>query len=156
MQTAMQRAYDQASIRAVFLTTESISAPPEVDVDVGACTGGTTKEQNDLFANRNFAGPNEITIYFVRTTVPAFNGCASHPADRPGAVVAQGASQWTMAHEVGHVLGLVHVPGESCAPGVVPTRLMTGCGTGLLVANPPSLIASEIQTMQASKYVSDL
>jgi hypothetical protein len=26
----------------------------------------------------------------------------------------------------------------------------------LLVANPPSLIASEIQTMQASKYVSDL
>ena len=58
------------------------------------------------FANRDGAGGNDVVVYFVRSTVPPFNGCAAHPAGRPGAVVARGASQWTLAHEVGHVLGL--------------------------------------------------
>lgn len=157
MTTAMQSAYNQASIKVVVATKQYISAPPEVDVDVGSCSGGPTSEQSDLYRNRDFVGPNEITVYFVRTTVPAYNGCATHPSDRPGAVVAQGASQWTMAHEVGHVLGLPHLSGENCsAPGYVPSRLMTGCGTGLIVANPPSLVASEIQTMDQSAYTTDI
>jgi hypothetical protein len=74
------------------------------------CTlGNTTAEQNQLFNNRNNAGADDVVVYFVRSTVPPFNGCAAHPAGQPGAVVAQGATQWTLGHEVGHVLGLFHV-----------------------------------------------
>jgi hypothetical protein len=102
----------------------------------------TTAEQNQLFANRNFVGANEVVIYFVRSTVPPFNGCAAFPAGSPGAVVAQGATRWTLGHEVGHVLGLVHVNNND--------RLMTGNGTGNITNPPPDLVASEVTTMRAS------
>src|SRR5262249_18661831 len=131
--------------------------PREADVHVGSCGSSTTSEQDDLFGHRDFVGPNEVTVYFVRTTVPTFNGCATHPSKRPGAVVSQFASRWTMAHEVGHVLGLSHMAGDECgAAGSVPTRLMTGCGTGLIVVNPPTLIESEIKTMDASPCTTDI
>jgi hypothetical protein len=61
---------------------------------------------------------------------------------RPGAVVAQGATQWTLGHEIGHVLGLFHVNNNN--------RLMTGNGTGNITNPPPDLIASEINTMVGS------
>ncbi|TMQ15134.1 MAG: hypothetical protein E6J90_25895, partial [Deltaproteobacteria bacterium] len=146
--TAMQNAYNQASIQVSVVTTQFISVPPAVDVDVGSCSGSTTSEQNHLFGNRDDVQANDITVYFVRTTVPAFNGCATHPSGQPGAVVAQGATQWTMAHEVGHVLGLSHVNDN--------TRLMTGNGTANITTNPPVLIASEIATMDGSPYTTDI
>jgi hypothetical protein len=143
MLTAMQNTYDQAGIQVVLASTQLISAPGQVDVDVGNCTmGNTTADQAALFSHRDFIGANEVVVYFVRATVPAFNGCAAHPNGKPGAVVAQGATQWTMAHEVGHVLGLVHVNNN--------TRLMTGNGTANITTNPPVLIASEITTMDNS------
>jgi hypothetical protein len=81
-----------------------LNLPALNDCDVGTCSGTTTAEQDQLFANRNNVGANDVVAYFVRSTVPAFNGCASFPAGRPGAVVAQGATQWTLGHEIGHVL----------------------------------------------------
>ena len=74
-----------------------------------------------LFNNRNNVGANEIAVYFVRSTVPPFNGCAAHPPGKPSAAVVQTGTQWTFAHEVGHVLGLSHVNNND--------RLMTGNGT---------------------------
>jgi hypothetical protein len=113
------------------------------DVDVDPCVvGSVTTEQAQLFANRNSVGPDDIVVYFVRSTSPPLNGCASHPAGRPGAVVTQGASQWTMAHEIGHVLGLNHVNDSD--------RLMTGGGTANITKPPPDLVPSEVQTMDAS------
>ena len=106
--------------------------------------GAVTAEQTSLHANRNSAGPNDVVVYFVRSTQPPFNGCASHPAGRPGAAVASGASAWTMAHEVGHVLGLGHVNDNN--------RLMTGNGTNNITNPPPDLIASESATMLGSGY----
>ena len=64
---------------------------------------------------------NDVVAYFVRSTQPPFNGCGAHPAGRPGAAVASGCSAWTLAHEIGHVLGLSHVNDNN--------RLMTGNGT---------------------------
>jgi hypothetical protein len=147
MITSMRQVYAAAGITVNILSTEILNLPLLNDIDVGGCDGPTTTEQNQLFANRNNVGAGELVVYFVRSTVPAFNGCASHPAGRPGAVVARIASQWTMAHEVGHVLGLAHVD----TPGAcLLNRLMTGCGTALITNPPPDLVAREVGVMQGS------
>ena len=129
--TMIQRMHDVYGAPAsTSARVDRESQPPALnDLDVGTCTlGNTTAEQNQLFGNRNSAGANDVVVYFVRSTVPPFNGCAAHPAGQPGAVVVQGATQWTLAHEVGHVLGLFHVNNND--------RLMTGNGTAN-ITNPP-------------------
>ncbi|MBV8034857.1 FG-GAP-like repeat-containing protein [Roseateles sp.] len=143
MMQAMQRVYEAVGIRVHRVSTETLNLPALVDCDVGACTmGSTTGEQNTLFGNRNFAWGSDVVVYFVRSTVPAYNGCAAHPAGRPGAVVASIATQWTMAHEVGHVLGLPHVNDNN--------RLMTGNGTANITNPPPDLVSTEVNTMRAA------
>src|SRR5262249_47495824 len=81
MVQAMQQVYGAYGIGVVVGSTENLNLPLLNDLDVGACTvGSTTAEQNQLFANRNNVGTNDVVAYFVRSTVPAFNGCAAHPA----------------------------------------------------------------------------
>jgi Repeat of unknown function (DUF346) len=150
--TAVQRmreVYAGCGIAVQHVSTENLSLPVLNDVDVGQCVlGTTTAEQNQLFANRNGAAANDVVVYFVRSTVPPFNGCASHPPGRPGAVVAQGATQWTLGHEVGHVLGLFHVNDNN--------RLMTGNGTANITNPPPDLVATECTTMHNSPLTPDI
>jgi hypothetical protein len=149
MVTRMREVYESAGIQVQLASTENLNLPALNDCDVGGCfMGQTTAEQNQLFNNRNNVGQNEVVVYFVRSTVPPFNGCAAHPSGRPGAVVAQGATQWTLGHEFGHVLGLSHVNDNN--------RLMTGNGTSNITNPPPDLIASEIQTMKNSPFTIDL
>lgn len=143
MFAAMQEVYSVAGLRADWTTTENLALASLNDVDVGGCTMGTvTAEQTSLFGNRNFVGANEMVVYFVRSTVPAYNGCAAFPPGRPGAVVVRSASRWTLAHELGHVLGLNHVSDNN--------RLMTGLGTFNITNPPPDLIAGEVGTMIGS------
>jgi hypothetical protein len=145
----MREVYATAGIAVQLVSTENLNLPALNDVDVGQCVvGQTTAEQNQLFANRNFAGANDVVVYFVRSTVPPFNGCAAHPNGEPGAVVAQGATQWTLGHEVGHVLGLSHVNDND--------RLMTGNGTANITNPPPDLIPSEVTTMLNSPFTVDI
>ncbi|WP_203758689.1 hypothetical protein, partial [Cellulomonas chitinilytica] len=132
------------------------------DLDAAGCDGGTSGEQDRLFALRNGCGANDLVAYLVRSVIQttpgggALNGCASHPAGEPGAAVARIASQWTLAHEMGHVLGLPHISGEKDAAGncISPdfTRLMTGCSTSNIVGIP-TVSASEIATMTSSAFV---
>lgn len=139
----MREVYATAAIDVEWASTENLNFPALNDLDVGACTmGSTTSEQNQLFANRNNAASNDIVVYFVRSTVPPFNGCAAFPAGKPGAAVVKTATQWTFAHEVGHVLGLFHVNNND--------RLMTGNGTSNITNPPPDLVASEVTTMTNS------
>ena len=143
MFVAMQQVYESVGIRVHRVSTENLTLPFLNDIDVGSCNMGTvTAEQTQLFANRNNAWGSDVVVYFVRSTVPALNGCAAFPTGRPGAVVAQVASIWTMGHEVGHVLGLVHVNDNN--------RLMTGNGTANITNPPPDLISTEVNTMRAS------
>lgn len=120
--------------------------------------GQTTTDQQNLFQNRNNVGTNDIVIYFVQTTNPALNGCASFPSGEPGAIVTQSASSWTLGHETGHVLGLAHIAGENtnctaanptCCDTPDFTRLMTGCGTSN-ITTVPTVSQTEIDTMRAS------
>ena len=145
----MTEVYGSVGIAVQHASTENLNFPLLNDVDVGTCTlGNATPEQVQLFANRNNAGANDVVVYFVRSTVPPFNGCAAHPVGRPSAVVAQGATQWTLAHEVGHVLGLFHVNDNN--------RLMTGNGTANITNEPPDLVGPEVGTMLASLFTQDI
>ena len=47
----------------------------------------------------------------------------------------QSPTQWTIAHEIGHVLDLIHVNNNDL--------LMTGNGTANITDPPPDLVASE-------------
>jgi hypothetical protein len=145
MVAGMRQVFASVGIDVHVITTETLTLPATfLDIDVGSCTmGNVTAEQTQLFNNRNSVGANDVVVYFVRSTVPPFNGCAAHPNGRPGAVVAAGASRWTLGHEIGHVLGLRHVNDNR--------RLMTGNGTGNIIDEPPDLIASEASTIQSSR-----
>ena len=144
----MREVYTTCNIDVKWASEEALSLPALNIVDVGSCAGSTTSEQDQLFGHRNFAGANDIVVYFVQATTPPLNGCASHPAGKPGAVVVKTASPWTFAHEQGHDPGLSHVNNSD--------RLMTGNGT-FNITNPPlDLIASECATMQASPITVNL
>jgi hypothetical protein len=144
MLAAMREVYASAGFMVEEASTETIDvAATLLDIDVGSCVmGTTTTEQDTLFQNRSFVAGNNVVAYFVRSTVPPLNGCASHPSGSPGAIVTQGATQWTLGHEIGHVLGLSHVNDND--------RLMTGNGTANITNPPPDLVASEVDTMRAS------
>jgi hypothetical protein len=152
MLRAMQQVYDTVGIRVVAVSTGAISVPDLLDIDVGNCIQdwpfGTTDEQDELFEHRDDAGGLDIVAYFVRSTVPALNGCAVHPAGKAGVVIASVASPWTLGHEVGHVLGLSHVNNND--------RLMTGNGTGNVTNPPPDLIDEEAEEMDNSEYTIDI
>ena len=144
----MRQVYNASGIEVELGSTETLNLPALNDLDVGGCTmGTTTQEQNTLYGNRNNVGANDVAVYFVRSTVPPFNGCAAFPANQPSCCVVQGATQWTMAHEVGHVLGLSHVNNND--------RLMTGNGTGNITNPPPDLAGSEVTTMNNSNLSQD-
>ena len=141
--------YATYGIRVHRVSDQALNLPLLNDLDVGACTmGSVTTEQTQLMANRNGVSTNDVVAYFVRSTNPSFNGCAAFPPNRPSAVIASIASEWTLGHEVGHVLGLPHV---------TPTdRLMMGGGTNNITNPPPDLIASEVQTMDNSPFTKNL
>lgn len=144
MVDSMREVYASASIEVVVASRENLNLPDLEDVEVGLCAGPfSTEEQRQLFMHRNGVAEHEVVVYFVRDTIPPFSGCATYPAGTPGAVVASGATRWTLAHEVGHVLGLIHVDDND--------RLMTGNGTSNITHEPPDFVSSEVQAMFASE-----
>jgi hypothetical protein len=167
MLTAMQDLYGSAGIGVVVGSTQNLTATNivtslrDLDVVPNCPAGELTNEQGQLFNNLDNVGPADVVAHFVRTTSPPLNGCASHPPTVFGAVVTQSASIWTLAHEIGHVMGLQHIGGENTAcPASMPAccstpntgRLMTGCSTSNIVGIPV-IVQSEIDTLRRSDRV---
>jgi hypothetical protein len=143
MVEAMQACYLQAGISVEIGSRTALAIPDLQDLDIGFCVRGVlTIQQAALFAKRGAVGPHDPVVYFVRSTIPRSRGCAAHPQHRPGAVVARIASRWTLAHEVGHVLGLGHTD--------EPHRLMMRFDTAKITATLPALSVDEIDLMRTS------
>lgn len=140
----VREVFATAKVDVEWLTEQSLNLPNLISLHVGSCNLGSTPtaEQSQLFAFRDFVGSNDLAIYFVRETDPAFAGCSVHPTTRPGVSIARAAPEWSLAHEVGHVLGLTHVSDSN--------RLMTDSGTANITNSPPDLVQSEIGTILAS------
>jgi hypothetical protein len=151
----MRDTYISARIGVEVGSTENLANDPAlVDLDVGSCPfpcpTNPTAEQALLFAHNAGVGPNEVAAYFVGTVTGsggALNGCCAHPVGQPGVAVSSTPSQWTLAHEVGHVMGLPHA---DVAGACLFDRLMTSCSTNNITNPPPDLAPAEIGIMQAS------
>jgi hypothetical protein len=69
-----------------------------------------------------------------------------YPPDKPGAIVAATfATEWTLAHQIGHVLALEHVDGVN--------RLMTRRSTDSVESTIPELADSEVAIMMDSPFM---
>lgn len=154
MANEMVNIYAGAGIVVNLISTETLDITDPIiitlnDIDTGNCTSGNpSAEQQAISQFRNGAGATDIVVYACRSvtsTAGALNGCASYPQNRPMAVIASYSSLYTLAHEVGHVLGLSHVNNND--------MLMTGNGTNNITNPPPDLSASEIAIMNISPFV---
>lgn len=146
MVNAMKQVYSASGIQLEIGSTERISRPDLMDVDVGECVfGQTTDEQRELFKIRGKASSSEVVAYCCRSTNPPFNGCAAHPTGIPACVISAHASKWSLGHEIGHVLSLRHVSDSD--------RLMFGGGTDNVTNPPPDFVTSEVTQMRNSGLI---
>ena len=123
------------------------NVPALLDLDQPTCFRGhaPTAEEDRLYNLERDHAPSDIVVYYVRSTNLGVRGCAAHPANRPGSVVTDVATQYTMAHEIGHVLGLGHVNNTS--------NLMHGNGTAAINTHPPNLTNAQLNTIRGSNYL---
>ena len=152
-----QSVYGQYGICVEFASGQSL--PNGVDrnnqclslttVDVGSCTisQSMTHQQDALFGygSRQGVGPYDILCYWVNRVESGgvqLAGCASHPTAQPACVVAALGSPWTLAHEVGHVLGLRHTTG---------TTMLMSTPTASITARPPSISAADLAIIRSSR-----
>lgn len=85
------------------------------ELDVGECDVIPSEEQQDLSRHRGNV-PATVVVVFICDTVlgtvagrPAgLDGCSTHLPGAPMVVIRKLASPYSLAHEIGHILGLIH------------------------------------------------
>ncbi len=133
---------DVRSQTTLRLSDREIQLFNTLNVGNGCMGSRVTAEQDQLFALARGIDEREVVIFFVQETFRAVSGCAQHPEHQPGAIVVSACSEWTLAHELGHLLMLTHVDDSR--------RLMFNRGTVGISRRPPELAADEITTILES------
>lgn len=107
--SSAQDVYAQYGIRVDMMNGESLSLQPGdqtrlEQVDQECNWNLSTGEFNDLHGRGTRAPATDVLVYFIQSFNPQLNGCGGHAAGRPACTVAASGTQWTVAHELGHVL----------------------------------------------------
>lgn len=111
--TNANRVWAQCGIELRILARSTVDDPVLLDIEQDDCPFAPNgdddrgEEETALFALGRDC-PNNFVVYFVRSLSLPLVGCAAHPTGQFGATVADGASRYTFAHEIGHVLHLQH------------------------------------------------
>jgi len=88
----------------------------------------------------------DVLVYFVRAFSDAnLLGCGGHGGGRPACTVAAAGSQWSMAHEVGHVL-----LGSSFAPVHTRSTRNLMFNSTPAITGVPTLTIGQLAQMRAS------
>ena len=155
MVEAMSALFVRANISVELKSTEKLNLSQDDleflnAIDVGNCDATPSDDQVQLSQFRDGVGANETVIYFcesVKASDGIKGGCASHPQGVPMVVISSRSSFiYTMAHEVGHLLGLGHCNDR------YRHRLMNSSGP-LLPPPPVKITVSEIRKMRQSPYL---
>jgi hypothetical protein len=109
-------------------------------------------EEDALFdLGRNMGA--DVVCYYIGGDVQGFAGCAAHPPGRRGFWVGNGASAWTFAHELTHVIGdNPHPWDDSKVPDDDDENLMW-TPTGRIRNLPPDLRSVQSDRIRADPDV---
>jgi hypothetical protein len=141
----MRLLFGMHGIAVAIHAIETLNVPPELwDIEI---TDIGPSEEFDLDDYAKNVNKFHIAVFFIRNLIPPKNGVAFPGV--PDILVAQDASKWTLAHEVGHVLSLDHVDDrDEDPPFCLFDRLMTSCSTSSINVSVPILSNSEIEDMK--------
>jgi hypothetical protein len=146
-----QRVYAQYGIRIDFASGMSLGLPADkaaaLSVVDGSCRWVITDgEYNEVHRLGGSLSSADILVCFVNRLSSGDRGCGGHAPNRPACIVAADGTQWTTAHEVGHVL-----LGSAFRPVHETSRsnLMFAPTSGI-TANPPTLTDAQVAQMKRS------
>ncbi|WP_447785297.1 zinc-dependent metalloprotease family protein [Pseudomonas germanica] len=148
---ATNEIFNTRNVTIHLATTERLNLPQFFDLEVGQCVSNEfTAEQSELYQqHRGQAGANDICAFFVDSLTSNTGnviGCAAHPPGVPSlAVMVTGTTQWCLAHEIGHVLGLSHVDQSNTDNLMRPIDQFTN--------PPPDLTPGQGGTMRWSRLL---
>lgn len=123
---------DSITVNTGILGANGVLNQPSCPLGVQA---SPTQEEDDLFDLGRTLGADIVGYYIAGSTNGGLAGCSSYPAGRRGFWVRFGSSQWVLAHELTHVVGLnAHV--DSTVPANSDNLMWPNTGWSNL---PPDL-----------------
>jgi hypothetical protein len=142
--------YAQYGIRIEMLNGESLALDSGDQarlerVDQRCRWNLTTGEFNELHARGAPAPSTDVLVYFIDSFNPQLLGCGGHAPNRPACTVAKSGTQWTVAHEVGHVM-----LGSGFAPVHVNDSRNLMNRTTSTITSLPTLTDKQIARIRAS------